>query len=218
MNLAIVFFTIESVAYGFRKDIIHNPDWLGFAGFQSLRFFTVLSNIFVAIAALIMIIYNVKNILDENKEYPNWLIVLKHTATTAVAVTFITVLLILAPGYAYMGKGYFTLFSNNSFIMHFLTPIMAIITFVFFECSKKVSFKKSLFGLLPVILYSILYTIMVVAIGEANGGWPDFYNFTLGGKIWMIPISIFTMYFLAFALSTMIAKLHNIKDKKSNGK
>jgi hypothetical protein len=50
-----------------------------------------------------------------------------------------------------------------------------------------------------------------VIIGEENGGWPDFYNFTFGGYKWAIAISIVTMlsatYFFALALWAWQKKL-----------
>jgi len=209
INLAIIFFTIESVWYSFRTDVIRDPDWFGFEGIHSLRFFTVLSNIFVAISSFVTIIYNVKNILSDSYNYPSWSTILKYVSTSAVTVTFTTVAVLLAPTYAIVGKGYFTLFVGNHVYMHLLTPILAIITFSFFETSKKIEFKKSLLGLLPVILYSVIYITMVIFIGKENGGWPDFYNFTFGGHNWVIPFSVIGMLLLNFCICIILAKCHN---------
>ena len=209
INLSIIFFTFESTLYSFRSDVIHDPDWFGFEGIHSLRFFTVLSNIFVAIVAILFLVQNIKNIINDSYNCPEYLIVLKHCATTAVTVTFVTVALLLAPSYAIIGKGYFTLFFGNHIYMHFLNPILAILSFILLECSHKVTFKKSLYALLPVILYAILYTTMVIFVGEANGGWPDFYNFTFGGHNWVIPLSIIGMLLLTFMISLLLTKWHN---------
>ena len=211
INLSIVYFTISSVWYSFRTDVIHDPEWFGFIGIHSLRFFTVLSNIFVAVAAFIMLIYNVKNLIKDSYDYPDWLITLKYIATTAVTVTFVTVAVLLAPTYAIVGKGYFTLFLGNHIFMHLITPILSIISFVFFENFHTISFKKSLLGLLPVALYSILYTTMVIFVGETNGGWPDFYNFTFGGHNWVIPFSVIGMLLMTFLISIILTKWHNKK-------
>lgn len=216
INLLIVVLTIESLIDGFRTDIIRDPDWFGFEGIHSLRFFTVLSNIFVAISSSMMIAFNIKNLVHDTNVYPKWLVTLKHMATSAVAVTFVTVALLLSPTYAIIGKGYFTLFLGNHVYMHLLTPILAIITFVFFECSHHIGLKNSLLAMVPVGLYAILYMTMVVFIGEANGGWPDFYNFTFGGNNWVIPFSIIGMLLVTFMISLLLAKWHN--KNLSNGK
>lgn len=209
LNLFIIFFTFEGFIDSFRANIIRDPDWFGFEGIHSLRFFTVLSNLFVAIVAVLIVIYNVKNIVKDEFNFPNWLIILKHVSTCAVAVTFTTVALLLAPSYAIVGKGYFTLFLGNHIYMHLLSPVLAIISYVVLERSHKIKFKKSLWALLPVALYEILYVIMVVFIGQANGGWPDFYNFTFGGHVYAIPLSAIGMLLLTFLLSMFLAKIHN---------
>ena len=74
---------------------------------------------------------------------------------------------------------------------------------------NKVTFKKSLWALLPVALYAILYTTMVVFVGKDNGGWPDFYNFTFGGHSYLIPISAIGMLLLTFGISVLLYRLHN---------
>ena len=208
-NLSIIYFTIDAVWYSFRTDVIRDELWFGYTGVHSLRFFTSLSNIFVAIVAIMLLVKNIKNLVRDKYEYPHWLITLKHVATTAVAVTFVTVVVLLAPTFAVMGKGYFTLFFNNNLFMHLLTPLLAVLSYVFFEREKPVKFAESLWALLPVGLYSILYTTMVVFIGEENGGWKDFYNFTFGGHAWMIPISAIGMLLLTFGLSSLLFFCHN---------
>ena len=209
INISIIFFTMFSFFDSFRPDVIIDPDWLGFEGIHSLRFFTVLSNLFVAITAFIMVVYNIKNLIHDTHEYPDWLLLLKHIATSAVTLTFVTVILLLAPSYAIVGKGYFTLILGNHIYMHVLSPVLAIITYVFFENSYYVKFKKSLLALLPVVLYAILYTTMVIFVGKANGGWPDFYNFTFGGHNFVIPFSIIGMLLVTLGISVILAKLHN---------
>lgn len=209
-NLGIIFFTIESFWYSFRTDVIRDPFWVGFEGIHCLRFFTVLSNLFVAVASTIMVVYNVKNIVKDGYDYPDWLILLKHIATTAVTLTFVTVVLLLAPSYAIAGKGYFTLLIRHHAFMHLVTPVCAITTFVFFENTKKMEFKKSFWALLPVSLYAIVYTTMVVFVGY----WPDFYNFTFGGHMWVIPISAIGMLLVTFAISVGLLKWHNSRCSK----
>lgn len=213
LNLSIIYFTISGVIYCFRSDVIREEEWQQFIGIHSLRFFTVLSNIFVAIVALMLVVYCIKNLVNEKYEFPKWLILLKHISTTAVAVTFVTVVVLLAPSYAISGKSYFALFVHNNFFMHFLTPICAAVSFVWFETPHTISLKQSLLAILPVALYSVLYTTMVVFVGEANGGWPDFYNFTFGGHNWIIPISAIMMLALTFGLGTLLMHLHNKRVK-----
>ena len=168
----------------------------------------------MAVVSVLMLIINIKNLINDSNDCPNWLVVLKHTSTVAVSVTFVTVVFLLAPSYAILGKGYFTLFLGTHVYMHLLNPLLAIISFVFFENWRKISFKESLLGLIPVGLYAILYITMVVIVGEANGGWRDFYNFTFGGHNWVIPFSVIGMLLMTFLISIVLTKWHNKKCEK----
>ena len=209
MNMAIIIFAVISEIESFRTDVIRDEMWFGFTGIHSFRFFTVLSNFFVAIVAVIVIVRDIKNLVHDSYDYPTWLITLKHVATTAVTITFLTVLLFLAPSFAIAGKGYFTLLLGTHCYMHVLNPVLAILSYVFFESRHNINLKQSLYGLLPVAIYAAIYTTMVVFVGEANGGWPDFYNFTFGGHNWVIPISATVMLAANFIISLLLSKWHN---------
>ena len=209
MNMAIIIFAVISEIESFRTDVVRGEMWFGFTGIHSFRFFTVLSNFFVAIVAVMVIVRDIKNLVHDSYDYPTWLITLKHVATTAVTITFLTVLLFLAPSFAIAGKGYFTLLLGTHCYMHVLNPVLAILSYVFFESCHNINLKQSLYGLLPVAIYAVIYTTMVVFVGEANGGWPDFYNFTFGGHNWVIPISATVMLMANFIISLLLSKWHN---------
>lgn len=212
-NLLIVLFTIDAFWYSFRTDVIRDEFWFGYSGVHSLRFFTVLSNLFVMFAALIIIIYNFKNVIGDKYVFPKWTIILKFVSTAAVSVTFVTVVVLLAPAYAVIGKGYFTMFAHNNLFMHLLTPLLAITSFVFFEHQDKIKFKTVWLALIPTALYSIVYFVMVVLVTEANGGWVDFYNFTFGGHNWAIPLSAIGMLVMTFLIGLVLWASHNKRVK-----
>lgn len=212
-NIAILFFTAYAVSNYFRADVIHNSEWYNFVGFQCLRFFTEISNILVAISGLIIIGFNIKNLFCDEYKYPKWVLKIKYVGTVSVTLTMATVILFLAPGSALVGKGFFSFFSGGSFFTHLVNPLLAIVSFVFFERIEGFSFKNTFLGMIPTVLYGIVYFIMVVAIGEENGGWPDFYNFTFGGHVLAMTISIVAMlaatYFFSLALWAWQKKLKN---------
>lgn len=212
-NLLIVVFTIHAFWYNFRTDVIRDEFWFGYSGIHSLRFFTVLSNLFVMLAAAIMLVYNFKNVIGDKYVFPRWAVAVKFVATTAVAVTFVTVVVFLAPAYAIIGKGYFKMFVNNNLFMHLLTPLLAIFSFVFFEHVPKLKFSKVWLTLIPTALYSVVYFVMVVLVTEENGGWIDFYNFTFGGHNWAIPLSAIGMLLMTFLLGLALWSSHNARAK-----
>lgn len=214
-NICIVFFTVYAISFNFRNDIVRDESWFGFIGLKSLRFFTNLSNIFVAIASSILLAFNIKNLVKDEYSYPKWLILLKFTSTVAVTVTFLTVVFFLGPLTAIYGEtGYFSMFAHNNFFLHFLSPVLAIVSFILFERLDDFKFKYTVFGIIPIFLYSIVYFIMVVLVGETNGGWPDFYGFTFGGYSWAAVISVIVMFSATFAFAVCIRALQKRLNKK----
>ena len=168
----MVFFTIMS----FKND----EGWKLKNGKRPLKYFTFQSNVLVAIASLFIIIF------------PNSFIVwmIKYTGTAAVTVTMLTVLVFLGPTI-----GYKIVLTGRELWMHLINPLIAIITFCFLE-RRSLPFVYALFGMLPVILYGILYLYKVM-LAKEDKRWDDFYGYNKGGK-WYI--SIILMLIGTFAI------------------
>ena len=168
----MVFFTIMS----FKNE----EGWKLKNGKRPLKYFTFLSNVHLAIASLLIIIF------------PNSFIVwmIKYTGTAAVTVTMITVLVFLGPTI-----GYKIVLTGRELWMHLINPLIAIITFSLLE-RRSLPFVYSLFGMLPVMLYGIMYLYKVLLAKEEKR-WDDFYGYNKGGK-WYI--SIILMMIGTFAI------------------
>ena len=210
INFAIVIISIFSLTYAFRNDIIRENAFFNFEGWTSFRFFTNLSNLYVAIASGIFLVFNIKNYIDDTYSFPFWAFVLKFSSTVAVSLTFVLVVIFLSPLVVLGGGSYFTLFYNNSFLLHFTTPVLAIITHILFEKHENFSFRFALIGLIPTVVYSLVYLVMVGFIGENNGGWADFYGLTFGGNLWLAPFSMLGMYALTLGIIAIIFKCQKV--------
>ena len=169
INGAIFLITFVIVAMIFRKEGKWDPDRVR----KAFRFFTVQSNVLCAAAALATCIGQLAG------EVPQWVWILKYVGTAAVTVTLLTVFLFLAPS---MG-GLWKLLEGSSFFMHFLTPVLALVSFCVFE-RRDMPFGTALAGMLPVILYGALYMYRITYAPEGKR-WDDFYGFNKGGK-WRI--------------------------------
>ena len=206
VNLTLFILTAYSVAHSFRQDIVRIPEEVNgttltdFTGIFSFRYFTNLSNAFVAITAAIMLFFNVKNTIKDDYAFPKWIAALKYCATCTVALTFFTVALFLSPLMAFYGKNYFTLFKGNGFFLHFFLPALAVCCFTFFEKSPDIPFQCTYLALLPAIAYSIVYTLMVAVFKV----WPDFYSFTFNERYWSLPITITAMFALSYGVSVLV--------------
>ncbi|MBO4837807.1 MAG: hypothetical protein J5493_00325 [Lachnospiraceae bacterium] len=160
LNALIFLITASIVPLFFRKD----GQWSTETAKKAFRFFTVLSNVFCAVTALLMCL------LPDWQ--PAWL--LKYLGTAAVALTMVTVLVYLGPAIGY-GK----LLARYDFFLHLFTPLLAIVSFCFFE-KRGMGWGTALLGVIPMLLYAFLYLYHVVLAPEPKR-WEDFYGFNRGG-------------------------------------
>ena len=107
-----------------------------------------------------------------------------------MTVTMLTVLVFLGPTI-----GYKIVLTGRELWMHLINPLIAIITFTLLE-RRSLPFVYSLFGMLPVMLYGIMYLYKVLLAKEEKR-WDDFYGYNKGGK-WYI--SIILMMIGTFAI------------------
>ena len=206
INITVIILTAYSVAHNFRQDIIRIPEEVNggeltdFTGIYSFRYFTTLSNAFVAITAAIILYFNVKNAVKDEYFFPRWVVILKYVATCSVALTFFTVALFLSPMIVSYGQSYFTLFSGNGFFMHFFIPLLSVVNFIFFEKKPNLNFKYAFYALIPTVIYAAVYGVMVAGLKA----WPDFYSFTPAGNGALLPLIALLMCILSFTVSAAV--------------
>ena len=153
-------------------------------GVAALRYFTILSNLFCALASLLMAAALLRG------APPRWIWLTKYVSVAAVTVTFTTVMVFLGPQY-----GYGEMFRKRDLYFHLIGPLLAVVSFCFTERFYPLSFPLSLLGEIPVLLYGAFYLYKVV-LGPDEGRWDDFYGFNRDGK-W--PVS-----FAAMLLGTLV--------------
>ncbi len=135
---------------------------------ESFRFFTVLSNLFCALTALVLLLCELFGAM------PAGAVVFKYVGTAAVTVTLCTVFFYLLPASRSL-EGLLTPWPE--FIMHLVTPALAILSFLCFEKGRMTAWAIPL-AVLPVLLYGCLYLNRVV-VARA---WPDLYGFNKTGQ------------------------------------
>ena len=148
-RIIILILIIIGIIFNF---ISKNKDWN-----QLLSYYTIQSNMIVAIFLIIEIINYFKPLKLFKKEdtYQN----LKGMVTLTIIITGLVFAIILAP-YVKDWKGY-RLYS--SYILHYISPLMILIDFIFFDkCTDKLSFKKNYMWFIYPILYYIFGVIRVI--------------------------------------------------------
>ncbi len=177
--------------------IVNTKDGAALAagGLSSLRYFTILSNLFNGTISLIYAV-RTANKIEISAAQKTW----KLAAVTSVGVTFVTVMCFLGPIY-----GYDKMFRGANFWLHFVLPVASICSFVFLERDIKMPFPYTLWSIVPTILYASVYLINIALNGIGSGeNRNDIYGFlnwgnAIGGLIcigiiagtWVISICLY---------------------------
>ena len=184
--------------------VASRKDNLPFAYWQHIATFTILSNIFMGVVALVAAVFGIIR-LKTNRPLPKLLNTWYLVAATSVALTFLTVICYLAPSRALSGKNLFDMLTGPMFFLHFLDPILAVIAYIFFLDGQKATLKDRLFSLIPPALYAVPYAICVAIIRVI----PDFYGLTFGGKYYLTSIVVAVFGLIVFGISSLLSYCHN---------
>lgn len=169
--------------------------------------FTIDSNILMGVFAGIMLVVNIQSLVREKYDIPKWAEMGYFVGANAVLLTFVTVVLFLAPTNGFDIGTYALMFSNDLIFLHLLTPLLACLSFCCLMKSNKFTAKQTLWGVLPTFLYSLVYVSQVVLFKN----WEDFYGFIFGGQNQFVILVMLVMYGVTFVLGYLLIKLHNKK-------
>ncbi len=195
-NLVIVFLAVTGIILM----ITSQPEEgaLQSSGLENFKFYTVLTNVFCGIIALVQLIFILL------KKDTDKIRVLKLAAVVGVAITFAVVAFMFGPLY-----GYPQFYKRGNLFFHLLEPLAAIAEFILIR-REKMPFRYSVFAAIPTLLYGIGYLLNIM-INGIGGPWPytnDFYAFLSWG--WPVGIAIFTgIPLTAFAVACVFRAISN---------
>lgn len=205
LNLFFNFLIVVLVLISIYAMITTSDGFIKGSKLHALKYFTVQSNIFMGISALISLIY----LLVKKDKYPTWIVILKLMSTTCLTLTFLTVLGYLAPL-----MGIDMVFLGANLYMHLIIPVVSIISFIFVEPKVELKFKWNFFSAIPSGTYGIIYISCLIAFNDYGNieGW-DWYAFgSLGlgiGFVMLIGLNI-----VALASSIALYALYRKVRKK----
>jgi len=174
-------------------------------GWGYFKPYTMDSNIFTGMVALIVVIYHLTKMKNEEKQLPRWLMCAYLMGTTCLVLTFLIATLFLAPMQVINGRNYFIMFSGDMFFFHFLNPLLATFSLVVLLRGTKFTSVERFIGMVPTVVYSIVYFVMVVVLKR----WNDFYHFTLDGKYYLIPGVVVIIYGATYLNAYWLTRTHN---------
>ena len=207
MNIVIVILVAIGTTFMFTGfTFMPAEKLLEVSSIEMFKFYTVDSNILVAIVSLIFVIYEIRLEKGKIKEIPTSIYNLKFLGVAGITLTFIVTLFFLAPMY-----GFYAMYNNNNLFFHLIVPILSIVSFIFIE-KYDVKYKYSLLGIIPMAIYSIFYTTNVLT--HLVDGKPtyeyDFYGFLFGNvknAFITLPVILLVTYLISLLLIFLNKKL-----------
>ena len=173
-------------------------------GVYSLKYFTVLSNLLLGVASAVYAVFLVR-FLRTGAVVPRGAHAFKYVATVATTVTLMTVLLFLGPT-----VGYPPMFVGANLWFHLIVPVAAIVELAFFDEAFGLSFRETLIGVLPTLLYGIVYCANILLNGVGELPYTnDWYGFTAWGVQFM-PV-VFAIMLLATWLFAIALRAANVR-------
>ena len=181
----------------------------GYNPARALRFFTNISNTITLFASAFIMPFAINGIRKKRFVIPKWLSLLFYSGTICTTVVFLFAVVFILPFNREFAIG------GKQFFLHIVCPIMVLTSFQFVEAKYEYSLKERLLCLMPFIIYSFVYTYMVVIKGEANGGWGDVYmlNTFLPAYI-TFPAMWIAVFLVAGGIKKLSDVLQKIREKK----
>lgn len=234
LNILIVVFTL----IGLYVMLYRNSDGgslLLSHGWENLKYFTVLSNLFCGIVAAIFLISAVRigrgGMISKKSKgtdgptvtlrkssggeiYSAKIMTLKLTAAAAVAVTFSVVTFFFGPLYTYAA-----MYRGSNLWFHLIIPVIAMIEFCLLD--GDLSFKMTFVAGAPALVYGTGYLINILINGK--GDWPDtndwygFMNWGFGVSIVIFAMIVFVSWGASCLLrwiNLFVNKRESAPDKK----
>ena len=168
------------------------------SGIENLKFYTVLTNVFCGVIALVDLIFILLR-KDTGKIRG-----LKLAAVCGVAITFAVVAFMFGPLY-----GYPQFYRRGNLLFHLLLPLTAMAEFIVVK-RPKMPFRYTILAAVPTLLYGVGYMTNIL-INGIGGEWPDtndFYAFLSWG--WPVGIMIFAGITLtAFGVACIFRVINN---------
>lgn len=205
---------------------------------QDFTFFTTLSNVAISISLFIFMVFDTQTLISNgkiNNKNNNWYI-FKFMMTISITLTFLIYMFLLAP--TNDGGFFYSYFRNyaGSFCVHFITPVLAIFDFIWFDYDFKSTKLHALWATIPPLVYVVFVVIMAELFGMrwyetmrapynflnygASAGWFGFdlsniNHETLGIGVFYVIVVLFLIF---SGIGLLYLKIKDLRYNKINNK
>lgn len=189
LNIAI----IASCFIGIFLQLLGASNFMG-AAQTIFRAFTVQSNLWIAMLAVIFLVYEVKL----KKALPPWFSDVKYMFTVSILLTYTVFAIVLSPVMPYS-----YLWSPSNWFLHTLTPMLAVVDFLWVIHDTLPRGKKLALAMIMPIGYAVYYLSFYAFVGVQpvpyffldyqTLGWFTVSQQGIGVIYWIILISLLVL-------------------------
>lgn len=179
-------------------------------GAAALKYFTVDSNLLMGFTSVLLAAYNVLALLGRRSRPSRALSLLAYAAVTGVGITFLTVIVFLAPASAFTLRD---LYRDSNLFFHLLVPLLALVDFFLLFPHERLHLLELPLGILPFLLYGVCYCGLVAAHAGADGSIPpayDWYRF-FGGSTSHLALKILLLAVCGALFGLLVLLLSNLR-------
>ena len=199
-NIVIVILTVTGIILMFNGK--PGEGVLQASGLANFKYYTVITNVFCGLIALIYLICLLAGKGTEK------MAALKLAAVCGVAVTFAVVAFMFGPLY-----GFPQFYKGGNFIFHLTEPLAAMVEFIVVR-RERMPFVYTVIAAVPTFIYGACYMLNIL-INGMGGEWPntnDFYAFLSWG--WPVGMVIFAVITLsAFGAACLFRAISNKRSR-----
>ena len=167
---------------------------------KMFHYFTVHSALLAAFSAACLLPNQFRALRSGRFVCPRPLLLLQYSAAFCMGMTMffaVGIISVFDPEFA---------FGYQNYWLHLVSPVLALLSFFTLDSDTRLRPADTLAAMLPFFLYSALYALEVLWIGEARGGWQDFYSMT---RYTPPALSLSLMYLIAFGVASVIRMVFN---------
>lgn len=165
-------------------------------GFSCFNYFTTWCALLGGSIAVIGVVYNCLKEIYKEYKIPKSISALKLLNVTNLLVCFFSTLVFIGPSY---------LFESYFYLIRVILTILSFINYILFDFWHKLSFKYTLFGVVPITLYMLIYSFLMVF-----DVLKPLYNFeNIHANSWYITLLFFVIIMLGAALLGWVSNLLN---------
>lgn len=177
-----------------------------------LKYYTQLSNIFSMFAALIVVIYTTKDLINNTDTTSKWVRIFKFSSACCLTETFLVTIFVLAP-MGMMGGLLPLMFEGPNLFHHTLCPLVSVLSLCLLEKGSKITFRHCVYSMIPTLIYGVV-SVTLNLLRVWHGPYPFLYVYEQ--PVYMSLIWAVIVLGGAFAITLMVKVLANIKKQKEN--